>query len=160
MEAVGDFDEDDADVVAHRQQQLLERLGLDGGLLAEDAARDFGEPVDDFGYLGAEDVAQVLGGVVGVFDDVVEERGADAGAAQPDFLAGNLGHGDGVHDVGLAREAAHAAMSLAGKVEGLVDDFDVLAVVRIEVGLDEVVIGLVDHFIVFYLSVGHAAILL
>jgi hypothetical protein len=38
VQAVADFDEDDADVLAHRQQQLLEVLRLSRSLLAEDAA--------------------------------------------------------------------------------------------------------------------------
>ena len=37
VQAVGNFDEDDADVVAHRQQQFFERLGLEACRLAEDA---------------------------------------------------------------------------------------------------------------------------
>ena len=128
MEAVGNLDEDDADVVAHGKEELLEGLGLCGRLVSEDSARDFGQPVHDFGNLGAEDVLYVLYRIVCVLHYIMQQRGADAGAAQSDFLAGYLRHGYGVHDIRLARETAHSLVCLPRKVVGLLDDFDVLAV--------------------------------
>ena len=72
-------------------------------MVAEDASADFGQSVNDLRYLGTEDVFDVLDGVVGVFDHVVEQGCADAGRAQSHLLAGYLRHGDGVQDIGLAR---------------------------------------------------------
>ena len=79
----------------------------------------------------------------------MQQRRADAGAAEANLLARNLCHGDGVHDVGFAGETAHALMSLLGEVEGLVDDFGMLAVVGRQIRVYQVLIGLADHPLVF-----------
>ena len=71
VEAVADFDEDDADVVAHGQEQFFEVFGLCRGPVAEDAARDFGESVYDLCNFWAEDIFDVFHGVIGVFNYVV-----------------------------------------------------------------------------------------
>ncbi len=78
VEAVGHFDEDYADVLAHGEEKFTEVLGLDRCFVAEDAARDFGETVDNLCYLWAEVLLDVFDGVVGVFDDVVEQGSAYA----------------------------------------------------------------------------------
>ena len=78
MQTVANLDEDDADVIAHGKQQLLEVLGLSRGVVAEDAATDLGQSVDDLRNLRTEDILYVLGGVVGILDDIMEECGADA----------------------------------------------------------------------------------
>ena len=78
MQTVADLDEDDADVVAHREQQLLEVLGLCGGFVTEDAAGDLGQSVDDLRYLFTEDVLYVLDGVFRVLHHIMEQGGADA----------------------------------------------------------------------------------
>ena len=96
VEAVGDFDEDDADVVAHHQQQLLEGLSLQRSLLAEDAARYFRHALHDVGNLGTEEVREVLVGIVCVLLHVVEQGSADGRGAEADFPHRDLCHGDGV----------------------------------------------------------------
>ena len=102
VQTVRDLHQYHADVVAHGQQQFLERLGLRGCLVAEDAAGDFGQAVHNLGNLGTEDIADILYGIVGILYHVMQKGGADAGAAQTYLLAGNLRYGDGVHDIGLA----------------------------------------------------------
>ena len=152
VQAVRNLDEDDTDVVAHGEKQFLERLCLCRCLVAEDASRNLGEAVHNLCHLLAEDVADVLGGIVGVLHHVVEQGGTDAGAAQPYLFACNLRHGDGVHDVGLAAEAAYALMGLLGKIEGLADGLHIAVVARVEVCLFQVLVGLLHEFLFFLLS--------
>ena len=77
VEAVGELDQDDADVLRHRQEHLPDVLGLlllerDGRVLAE-----LGHAVDELGDLRAEPLLDVRQRVLGVLGDVVEERGLD-----------------------------------------------------------------------------------
>ena len=71
VQTVGNLDEDDADVVAHRQQQLLEVLGLGRGLLAKDATADFRQTVNDLCYLSSEEILDVLDSILCILDHVV-----------------------------------------------------------------------------------------
>ena len=99
VQAVGHLDEHHADVLAHGEQQFAEVLGLQRSLVAEDAARDLGETVHDACYLGAELCFDILDGVVGVLDYVVQQSGADAGGTQSYFLADDGRHRQRMHDV-------------------------------------------------------------
>ena len=101
MQTVGNLDEDHTDIVAHRQQQLLEVLCLCRCLLAEDAARDLRQSVDNLGHLRAKDILDILCRIFGIFHHVVEEGRTDTRRAQSDLLADNLCHRDGVHDIRL-----------------------------------------------------------
>ena len=127
VQAVGNLDEDDADVIAHGEQELFERLRLGGSLVAEDAARNLGQPVNNLRDFRAEDVGDVFHRVVGVFHHIVQERGANGRGTKPDFATHDLCHCDGVHDVGFPRQAAHSLVGLFGEIEGLGDDFHLLA---------------------------------
>ena len=81
MKPVGYFDEDDAYVVAHGQQELFEGFRLCGSLVAEDSSRYFGQAVDNHGYFGAEDVRDVFYRIIGVFHHIVQEGRTDGGGA-------------------------------------------------------------------------------
>jgi hypothetical protein len=72
VQTVTNLDEDDTDIIAHRQQQFLEILRLGRGLLTEDTATDLGQSVDNLCNLSPEDVFYVLNGVVGIFNNVME----------------------------------------------------------------------------------------
>ena len=71
MQTVTYLDEDDADILTHGKQQLLEVLCLRRSLFAEDATRYLGQSVDNLCYLRTEDVLNVLCGVVRIFHHVV-----------------------------------------------------------------------------------------
>ena len=79
MQTVGNLDEDDTDVLAHGEQQLLEVLCLCRSLFAKDAATDLSQTVDDLRNLRAEHVFNVLNSIFGVFDHVVQQGSTDAG---------------------------------------------------------------------------------
>ena len=151
VQPVGYLDEYYPDVVAHGEQQFLERLCLCRSLVAEDSARNLGQSVHYLCYLGSEDIADVLYGVVGVLHHVVQQGGTDARAAKPYLLAGYLRHGYGVHDIWLSRQPSHPLVCLLCKVEGLVYDVNVLAMSRHEVGLYQMLVRLVHHPLILLL---------
>ena len=79
MQAVAYFNKDNADVIAHGEQQFLEVFRLSRCLITEDTTANFGQPVDDLCNLGAEYVLNVLNGIVGIFHHIVQKCRADAG---------------------------------------------------------------------------------
>ena len=145
MQAVGHLDEDDADVLAHRQQQLAEVLGLGRGVVAEDAAGDFGEARDNLRHLVAEVGADVLDGVLGVLHHVVQQRRHNRGRAEAYLLAGDFRHCDGVENVRLARAAADAGVSVLGEPVGPLDYLYFLAVVAGQIAVEHIAESFVDH---------------
>ena len=82
VQAIGEFDQDDSDVVDHRQHHLAKILGL--LLLAggEIYSADFGDALDDMRYLFSELLANVDDGDRGVFDGIVQQA---------------RGYGNGIH---------------------------------------------------------------
>ena len=80
----------------------------------------------------------VLDRVVSVLDHVVEQRGAYRGRPQSYLLTCNLGHGDRVEDIGLARAAADAAVCLARKLKGALDYLDLAAVIAPQIAVQHV----------------------
>ena len=101
VEPVGELDEDDADVVHHRQQHLAEVLGLPLLARGERNGADLGDPLDDVGDFGAEQLGDTLGRGQRVFDDVVEQAGGDGHDVQ--FHVGQeIGDFERVNQVGLA----------------------------------------------------------
>ena len=79
VQAVGHLYEHHAYILRHRKQQLAEILGLGRGLVAEDAARNLGEPLHELGDFLAEILLDILYGVVRILHHVVEQCGADRG---------------------------------------------------------------------------------
>ena len=125
---------------------------MDRRFVAEDAARYLGQSIDNLRYLRPEDVGDVLNRVVRILYHIVQERRADAGAAQADVFARNLRYGNGMHDVWLTGKSSDALVSLLGEVERLVDDFGVLAVMRCQISVYQVLIRFGNHPLVFHLT--------
>ena len=73
VQAVGELDQQHADVLRHRQQQLAQILGLGGFLGNEVEAADLGQPVDQRADLGAEQVLDLAMGGIGILDHVMQE---------------------------------------------------------------------------------------
>ena len=72
VQAVGYLDEDDTDILRHGEEQLLEVFGLCRCLVAKDATRNLGEPIDNLCYFGAEEVGNVLYGILSVLNHIVQ----------------------------------------------------------------------------------------
>ena len=111
--AIGELDEDDADVVHHRQQHLAEVLRLAGLARGERDGPDLRDPLDDVGDLGAEQLLDAADGRQGVLDHVVEEAGGDGNHVQP-HVGQQASHFEGVDQVGLAG-MADLALVLQGR---------------------------------------------
>ena len=120
VEPVGELDEDDPDVLGHRQEHLADVLGLLLLVAVGAELGQLGDAVDELGDLGAEALLDVGQAVLGVLGDVVEERRLDGDRVDAE-LGEDLGRGDRVRDVRLAGRPALAVVGLDGEVERRVD---------------------------------------
>ncbi|GAA3080234.1 hypothetical protein GCM10020254_25720 [Streptomyces goshikiensis] len=98
VEAVGELDGHDADVVAGGDEHLAEGLGLGGGAVVD--LLDLGDAVDDEADLVAELLADLIEGHLGVLDRVVEQRGRQGRCLGAEF-GQDQGHGERMCDVRL-----------------------------------------------------------
>ena len=116
VQPVGELDQDDADVLRHRDDHLAVVLGL--GLLAalEAGPRQLRDALDELRDLGAELRAQLVELDVGVLDDVVEERRGDRLLVEME-LGADLRDRPGMVDERLAGAARLAAVTVLGEVE-------------------------------------------
>ena len=145
VQPVGDLDQNHAYVVGERKQHLAEILGLGRGLVAEDAARNLGEPLHELGDFLAEILLDILHGVVRILHHSVEQGGADRGGPQTDLLACDFGHGDGMEDIWLARTPADPLVGLPGEAERPLYNLHLLAVIAFEVSVEHVAESFLDH---------------
>ena len=116
VEPIGQLDEDDPDVLGHREQHLADVLGL---LLLVRVGGELGQlrdAVHEVGDFRAEVLLDVGQGLVGVLRHVVEQRRLDRGEVQG-HLGERLGRGDRVSDVGLAGGPALVAVGHDREVE-------------------------------------------
>ena len=119
MKAVAELDDQDPDVLGHRDNHLAHRLGL-GGLTVLELV-ELGDAVDEQADLVAEVGAQTLEGVIGVLHGVVQD-----GSRQRLGCHSQLGQ-DGCHchrvsDVGLPRLASLTGVSLLRHFVGAHDE--------------------------------------
>ncbi len=82
VEAVGELDQEDADVARHRHDHLADVLGLLLLARAELEPVELREPVDDARDLGAELLLDVRERDLGVLDGVVQQRGLERGRVE------------------------------------------------------------------------------
>ena len=124
VQAIGELDEDDADVVHHRQQHLAEVLGL--ALLArrERDGADLGDPFDDVGDFGAEQLGNALGGGQRVLDDVVQQAGGDRHDVEL-HVGEEVGNFERMNQVRLARVADLPLVLERGKDVGPAEQLQV-----------------------------------
>ena len=113
VQAVGELDEEDADVARNRQQELAEILRLLGLLGDEVELLDLGQAVDERADLGAEQRVDLAAGRAGVLDCVVQERGGDGGGVEP-HLGEDGGDFHRMGEEGRARSTLLVAMRLHG----------------------------------------------
>ncbi len=121
MQAVGELDDDDADVAAHGEEHLAQvqrllgvhRIDLDRG--------ELGDAVDELGDRLAKELREVGERGGRVLDRVVKQRRADDVLVHVQVVREDEGHLDGVVDVGLAAAALLVAVELRREAVGLVD---------------------------------------
>ena len=137
MEAVGELDEDDPQVLRHRHHHLADVLRLLLLIGADRDATQLGDALDQAGHLGAELFFDLVGGKRGVLDGVVEQRRGEGLGVE--LQVGEDGrHLQRVVDVVLAGQPPLAAVGLGGTLVRLPDH---LAVLGLEVVCDPEKLG-------------------
>jgi hypothetical protein len=99
VQPVGQLDDQHPRVARHRDDHLADRLGLGRG--AELDLVELGHPVDEVRDLRAEVDLELLEGVAGVLDRVVQQRRHQRGGVHPE-LGQDGGHRQRVGDVGIS----------------------------------------------------------
>jgi hypothetical protein len=126
VQAVGQLDQDHADIAGHGHGHLLEVFGLRLGLGLEVHLGQLADPVDQFGHGFAELRMQRFLGDPGVFDYVMQHRGHQALMVHV-HVGKNIRHRQGMGDVGFAATSALAVVGLFGVEVGTPDQIDLVA---------------------------------
>ena len=117
MQAVGQLDQDDPDIVDHGQQHLADAFGL--ALLARGQVQlaQFGDAIHAAGHLIPKLLADLFERCRGVFDDVVEQAGLQADHVHV-HVGQQAGNQQRMRHVGLARNPLLALVALRGEAIG------------------------------------------
>ncbi len=125
VQAIGQFDEHHADVIDHGQHHLAQVFGLLLLARGEINPADFGDTLDDVGYLLAEFLANVDDRDGSVFDRVVQQPSGNGdrvhlhfGEDESDFQR--------MDEIRLAGGSALAFMIFQGIIVGLLDDGEIV----------------------------------
>ena len=125
VQAVGELDEDDADVVDHGQHHFTEVLGLRFLPGRKIDLADFRDALDDVGNLFAKLLADFNRGHRRVFDRVVEQAGGD-GYGIHFHVGEDVAHFERVHEVGFAGGAGLPSVVLLREFVGFLDQVEVV----------------------------------
>ena len=124
VEPVRELDQDDPDVLRHRQEHLPDVLGLLLFVCVRAEPGQLGHAVHKMGHLGAEAVFQVRQAVFRVLRDVVQQGGLDRSRIDAQ-LGEDLRRRDRVGDVRLAGRPLLALMGFDREVEGAINVLEV-----------------------------------
>jgi hypothetical protein len=139
MEAIGQLDEDDPDVVGHGEDHLPDALGVAlMGAVGFDRGQ-LGHTRDDMGDIRTEYITDFRDGGVGVLHDVVEEARRDGDGIQV-HIRQDCRDLQGMGEIGLSRKADLAVVDPGGIDICAVDEIDI----RIRVGFDHFVNDVAD----------------
>ena len=120
MQAVGELDEEDTDVLAHRQHELAEILRLARLFRGQPEPRKLGYPIDQARDLGLKPALDLRELDRRVLDHVVQECGDDARRVEPGSRE-QVGDRERMGDVGIAVVAPLRPVSLYRQHVGGVD---------------------------------------
>ena len=120
VEAIGQLDDQDPQVLGHRHQHFAHRGRLLRLLGVELDSIELGDAVDDGSDVGAELRLELFESDTGVLDRIVEQGCSDGDVVEPE-IGHDPGHGQWMVDVGLAGVALLAAMGVGGGEVGLAD---------------------------------------
>ena len=101
VQAVGELDQDHAQVARHRQHHLAEAFRIGFLAIAELHLVELGDAIDQFGHGLAELLGDRAARQRRVFQRIVQDRRAQGFGVHAQF-GQDAGHGDGMGDVGLA----------------------------------------------------------
>ena len=114
MQAVGELDDDHADIVAHRDQHLADILRLTFLAVGEFDLADFGQTVDEVHDLFAEHSADLFERHFGILYGVVQQRRDDGIRIHP-HLGKDTGYRGRMQDERHAGDTALVAVSEVGE---------------------------------------------
>ena len=123
VQPVGELDEDDANVLDHRQHHLAKAFRLRLGPAAKLDLVEFADAVDEAGDLGAELLLDVFERSLGVLDRVVQDRRGDRLRIEV-HVGKLLRHGDRMRDIRFARFACLALVGGGAELVGVHHTFD------------------------------------
>ncbi len=118
VQAIGELDHDDADVVDHGQHHLADALGLGLFTRGEFDFADLRDALNDVRHLFAELGADVIDRDRSVFDGVVQQAGGDGRGVEA-HVGENARNFEGMDQVGLTGGAGLTLMMAEGKLVGL-----------------------------------------
>ena len=121
VEPVGELDQDDPDVLGHRDHHLAVVLGLAVVAALEGDAGQLRNAVDQLADLLAELIPHLVERRARVLDGVVQERGAERRRVEAHARA-DLGDADRVDDEVLPGGPALVGVAVAGEHERLLDE--------------------------------------
>ena len=125
MQAVGQFDEHDADVAHHGQQHFAEVLRLCLGLALKSDLGQLGDAIHQLGHCFTKLLGQLLLGDWRVFDYIMED-GSDNGFVIEAHLGHVQGNCDGVSNIGLAGFALLVFVRLGPKKKSPIGHIDLV----------------------------------
>ena len=120
MQTVGELDDDDTDVVTHRDQHLADVLRLRFFTVGELDLADLGQAVDEVHDLFAEVRIDLFEGDLGVFDRIVQQRRDDRIRIHA-HLGEDTGDRSRMQDKGNAGDTALVAVRKVGEFIRLFD---------------------------------------
>ena len=126
VQAVGQLDDDDADVLDHREQHLAEALGLAVFAGVQVELAELGDAVDAARDVLAEPLADLFDRDAGVLHHIVEQAGLQRHHVHP-HVGQNVRHHERVEHVGLARVASLAFVVFSREGIGLTERCEVFA---------------------------------
>ena len=126
MKPIRELDENHADIVDHGQEHLADVFGLARFGPEKIDTADFRGSFDDPGDIGTEHVRDLLNRNSGVFNDVVQQRGAERGDVEL-HVGKDVGDGKWMREVKLAGFAELQAVLLGGKIVGAAKQVEVIA---------------------------------
>ena len=125
VQAVGQLDEHDANVVDHGQHHFAEVFRLLFFARGEINGADLGDAFDNMGDLLAKFLADIDDSDGGVFHGIMQKAGGDGDRVHLHF-GQNQRDFQGMNQVGFAGGAALSGMVFLGKLVGLADEFEIV----------------------------------
>ncbi len=126
MQAVGQLNDDYADIGDHGQQHLADVLRLMVFAVGELDLVEFRDPLDDVRHLLAEALLDLFGGHIGVFDRVMQQAGGNRRRIHLQ-LRQHQRDLQRMPRIGIARGALLAFMLLQAEGPRMTDDLQVVA---------------------------------
>ena len=125
VQAVGQLDHHDAHIVDHGEQHLADVLGLPRFRSEKIEPADFRGAFHQARYVSAEYFVNLRERNFGVFDDVMQQRGAQRGDVKP-HIREKVCHFHGMREERLARKPRLRLVLLGGEIESAAKKLEVV----------------------------------